>query len=192
MDDSTRDAIFLSIFLVVIFGVFAIVSPHSYDGAKEIFTSYRSENWTKVEATILNRGWESCARSRRRGYSIESVPYITYWYKVQGNLYHSNRYNWSNGSHPCKGAGIQKVYEQLATRKFIVGSKLVAYVNPNNPAESVLNHDLNWGLFRWLGWIATTLISLGSASTLALMSYGAILLNKETNRTSEDIGAADK
>lgn len=85
------------------------------------------------------------SRSGSSGYSTSYYPKVVYEYEVNGQRYHSDRFNlgWEVG----RGwkSGVQKTVD-----RFPVGSLVPVYYNPAKPDESALEKSApasNWFLF---------------------------------------------
>lgn len=140
-------AAFGSIFFIAGVGIFLW-------GLVSIYDAFQARNWQPVEATIthveqvISRGDDSTT------YGVKG----SFNYEYQGKRYTSNKLNFYTGTDNI-GDYQQDFYRELQQVK---NSKrtITAYVNPDNPAEAVIDKDIRWGM---LGFQSIFLLVFGGA-----------------------------
>jgi hypothetical protein len=86
---------------------------------------------------------------------------VRYHYYVENESYDGNRWGLFEG--PDDGDA-----QRLAVARMHRKQEIQAWVNPNNPKESILNRDLHWGVMALgLPLLATVLVGL------VILGYGA-------------------
>lgn len=96
-----------------------------------------AKSWTSVSATVVSSKVKSHDSDDGTTYS----PYIAYRYEVDGEEYFGDQYTFMGGS--------SSGYDSKANivRAYPKGHAFDIYVNPNNPAESVIKRDAGASLF---------------------------------------------
>ena len=96
-----------------------------------------AQTWHSLPATVVS----SKVKSHTSDDSTTYSPYIAYRYEVNGEEYLGDRYSFMGGS--------SSGYEGKAAivRQYPKGRTFNVYVNPADPAESVINRDASRSLF---------------------------------------------
>ena len=123
-----------SIFMVFFFLIFLCVGSAVgyFFFAKPVMMSREAQNWNEVKCKILHSKVKSHSGSDSTTYSVD----IRYSYRIKGEKYTSDRYDFFTGS----SSGYQSKSEIVQSYK--KGKRAKCYVNPLNPAESVLTKEL--------------------------------------------------
>lgn len=114
-----------------------------------------AKTWGTVEATVIS----SKVKSHTSDDSTTYSPYIAYAYEVGGEEYLGDQYTFMGGS----SSGYDS--KAAIVRNFPKGSTFNVYVNPDNPAESVINRDSSRSLL--LGLIPLAFVAAGVAVMVA-------------------------
>ena len=120
--------------------------------------SLQSRNWPETPCTVISSHIRSYSGSKNgTTYSVD----ILYAYRVGGRDYRSNRSDFFNTS----SSGYQG--KAAIVRAHPPGSKMVCYVNPNDPSDAVLRRGLGWGmLFGLIPLVFMCIGGVGIWSTL--------------------------
>ena len=111
---------------------------------------YRARSWLETPCVIL-----SSAVEEDRGESGVYNILVTYMYEVAGQVYSSNRYDFSTGA-TCGLLGKRRV-----VRRLVPGTRAFCYVNPANPSDSVIRRGITWDMLFWGVFGAILLITFG-------------------------------
>lgn len=95
----------------------------------------RSRNWAPTPCTIISSGVEE-SRSSKGGSTYRVA--VRYRYQVDDRQYVGDRYHWMAG-YSSGYLSKQRVVAALPPE-----AEATCFVNPANPAESVLNRDIGW------------------------------------------------
>ncbi|MDH5215264.1 MAG: DUF3592 domain-containing protein [Gammaproteobacteria bacterium] len=105
-----------------------------------VVDAWRLQDWTPVEATLIRAGYETHSGDDSNTYRA----YATYRYFYDGRQYENDRVAIAGGSDNIGD------FQQDTGRRLQVamsrGDKVTAYVNPENPAEALLDRSMRWGL----------------------------------------------
>ena len=127
-------------FLVIFFSVFLIVGVAVTAAmVGSVVRGVTSRGWSPVPATVVS--------SNVRSHSGEDTSYsvnILYAYAVGGREYRSNRYNFMGGS----SSGYQGKREIVDRHP--PGTRVTAYVNPDDPTEAVIERGVTPGMLLLL------------------------------------------
>ena len=95
--------------------------------------SRAAQSWQMVEAVVIS----SKVKSHTSDDSTTYSPYIAYRYVMNGEQYLGDQYSFIGGS--------SSGYESKAdiVRQYPAGHTFTVYVNPDNPAESVINRTMS-------------------------------------------------
>lgn len=126
------------IFLFIFFSIFAAVGGGMLYplGIRPIMKTFDAESWETVPCKILSARVESHTGDDSNTYSVE----IEYSYQYNGKPYPGDQYTFMGGS-SSGYKGKQKVVTQYKK-----ANNPVCFVNPDNPAESVLKRGFHLGL----------------------------------------------
>ena len=117
---------FIGLALAVIGGFFVFVLGRGYIRAKE------TQEWMSRPAVVI----VSEVGDRQIGKAKEYRHKLVYEYQINGELYRGERLKRRENPYLKKKNKILPFVE-----KFPVGSKVVAFVNPDDPTEVLLEHE---------------------------------------------------
>lgn len=133
----------------------------------------RMSSWETVRGYVISGGYETSRGDDSDTYK----PYATYQYEYNGRTYEGTR------------VAISETSDNIGDFQQELGRKLSAaagtnrpvdiYVNPDDPAESIVSREIRWGL---IGFKLIFLITFGGAGT-ALMIY-TFVARKEPDPTA--------
>lgn len=103
-------------------------------GIRPLLKVQDARSWAQVPATVLSSSVGTHRGSDSTTYSID----ITFSYRVENREYTSDRYNFATGS----SSGYDR--KNNIVRAYPPGHTFQAFVNPNNPAEAVINPKFEW------------------------------------------------
>ncbi|MDJ0905148.1 MAG: DUF3592 domain-containing protein [Woeseiaceae bacterium] len=132
-----KGKIFLTLFALPFFGVgvwmlWAIGSA--------VYDVTRMNDWVQVDARLLSGGY-----TRHSGDDSDTYEaYAEYAYTVAGRSYVANRVSVSSGADNI-GDYQQDIGSELS-RAHSNGERILVWVNPDNPAEAVIDRGMRWGL----------------------------------------------
>jgi hypothetical protein len=98
---------------------------------------WKARSWTPVSCVILSSEVKTNHGSDSTTYSVA----IAYAYDVNGRTYEGNRYDFTTGSSSGRKA------KRAIVERYREGRETMCYVNPENPAESVIERGRvrDWG-----------------------------------------------
>lgn len=117
---------FIGLALAVMGGFFVFVLGRGYLRAKE------TREWPGYPAVVV----VSEVGDRQIGKAKEYCHNLVYEYRVDGEFYRGNRLKRRENPYLKKESKILPTVE-----RFPVGSKVEAYVNPDDPNEALLEHE---------------------------------------------------
>lgn len=132
--------VFLAIGLGVTYGTFV----------RPLLRQIKARGWRPVEAVVT----KSAVRVHSGEDTTYSV-YIAYRYEIDGRTWLGDRYRFSSGSSSGRSA------KQQIVSAHPVGHKITIYVDPNDPAASVIMRDAGRALY--LGLIPLVFALVGAA-----------------------------
>lgn len=109
----------------------------------------RARDWPSQPCTIISSNVRSHRSDGNTTYSVD----ILYSYRVDGKEYRANRYAFMGGS----SSGYSSKASVVA--KYRPGRRWICYVNPNDPADAVLERGLTSNL--WFGLIPMIFFAVG-------------------------------
>lgn len=115
-----------------------------------------ARNWPAVPCVIISGEVQSIRGNHGSTYRVN----ILYRYSVGGREYKSNQYGFMVGS----SSGYQR--KQAIVRQHPPGSQSVCYVNPDHPAEAVLNRGFTPDL--WAGLIPLVFVVFAGCMLLVI------------------------
>lgn len=122
-----------------------------------------AHDWVATPCVVTSSEVRTTRSGRTMTYPID----VRYTYVWNGQTFNGKRYSFALGSNVGVGA-MQKVVNSLPPR-----ANTICYVNPAQPAESVINRDTTSGL--WVRWL-----SLGAVVIFFGMMYGMWRLKART------------
>ena len=165
----------------LLFGlVFATLGVYvAYVSAGKMAIGYlTSTNWVEVPATL-----HSIKLERKSGEIITYYVTGNYSYRFNGSRYSNNRISLSSGRSDNIGTYWQGLERRL--QKDRRSNEASAFVNPNNPSQSVLDRTFRWGkiLFGSL-----FLLLFGGFGTVTILSsiYELPINNFRSNRKQKE------
>lgn len=113
-----------------------------------------ARNWVETPCQIVSSELK-VHRGEDTTYSVE----IVYTYKVNGKQYESSRYDFIGGSSSARAAN------QAIVNQYPAGAAAVCFVDPNDPAEAVINREFSW-MFLALAIIPLVFTLVGGGGIL--------------------------
>lgn len=137
-----KGKIFLFLFALPFFGVGVwmgyAISSHLYD-------AWQMQNWVPVDATLHQAGYETHSGDDSNTYEAHA----DYSYTFNGRLYFNNRVSIAGGADNI--GDYQQDLGRLLSSAMSRGQTIVVVVNPENPAEAIIDPSLRWGLLGFKG-----------------------------------------
>ena len=132
-----RSKIFMALFALPFFGV-GVWMGWSIGSA--VYDTVRMNGWVQVEARLLDGGY-----TRHNGDDADTFEaYARYTYVFGGNTYTGDRVSVSGGSDNI-GDYQQDIGRELSSA-LSSGNNIMVWVNPNDPAEAVIDRGIRWEL----------------------------------------------
>ncbi len=103
------------------------------------------KTWVPVQANIINVKLDSSHGDKGTTYSVNA----TYIYTYKGGRYQNNRVTISGGSDNV-GDYHQIMYRKLK-KLFKDEEPVRVWLDPNNPQNSIVDREMRWGLFAFMG-----------------------------------------
>ena len=145
-------AAFFGLFLVI--GLIVLVVM----GAS-VLKAFTSGSWTPVEATVVSSGVRSHRGDDSTTYSVN----ILYRYVVDGRELRSNRYGFMGGS----SSGYGGKYEIV--RAYPPGRSFTAYVNPDDPADAVIERGFTSDM--WVLLVPAVFMAVGGTGIYFALKF---------------------
>jgi hypothetical protein len=162
MNSKVGPALFCLVFVVAFGGVGVFGSWMIGSMVRE---SFRAADWVVVQATV-----ESANLHSRSGRSTTHQADGTYRYRFGGKEYVGTRL----GVSPIGGAdNIGDWQESMADylRDAMRERRTISvFVNPDNPAEAVVDRDVRWGFVVFMGLFAVIFGGVGVGALAALVA----------------------
>lgn len=118
-------SVFLGIGIPLLY--MSLISPY--------LQSIGARGWVEVPCEIVS----SEVQSHDSGDAVTYSPHIVYKYSYEGTEFTSDRYDFRGGSSSFHNREAEPVHSHPA------GSDSICFVNPDHPAEAVLNRDFTVG-----------------------------------------------
>jgi len=153
-----KGKIFLFLFALPFFGVGVWMG---YSVVSSLASASQMKQWHAVDATLTRAGYETHSGDDSDTYEA----FAEYNYSFGGQSYRNDRVSLTTGSD-----NIGDYQTDLGNRlrgALQSGRPVVVYVNPDDPAESIIDRTLRWGL---LGFNAIFLFTFGGVG-LGLIIY---------------------
>jgi hypothetical protein len=140
--------LFFSVFLTV-----GVVATYAF-AVKPWVSVWKARDWMEVKCHILSSEVKESRGSDSTTYSVA----IAYVYDVEGQTYEGSRYDFTTGS-----SSGRKAKKEIVAR-YREGMEAVCFVNPQNPAESVIERAKvrDWGF----GLIPLVFVLIGAGGVL--------------------------
>lgn len=131
-----------------IFAGFALLMLYPL-GIKPLQKAKKAKTWDSVPAKVISSKVKSHSDDDGTTYSV----YIAYRYKVDGEEYLGDRYSFMGGSSSGRESKAEIV------RQYPTGYQFNVFVDPANPADSVIQREL--GSTKFLGLIPSVFFLVG-------------------------------
>lgn len=125
--------VFGGVFFLAGVGIFIWGLLSSYD-------VWRGQNWQPVSAKIMSLELVTSTGDNSTSYGVKG----SYQYQYQGNSYQSNQISFYPGTDNI--GSYQKDLHWKLQRARNNQKNVTAYVNPDEPSESVLDRTMRWGM----------------------------------------------
>jgi len=132
-----RGKIFMTLFALPFFGVGVFML---WSVSSTIYDAFRMNSWVQVEAQVLSGGYTS----HRGDDSYTYEAHAQYRYTVQGQTFVADRVSINGGADNI--GDYQTDIGGNLSRAHSSGESILVYVNPDDPAEAVIDRGLRWGL----------------------------------------------
>lgn len=131
-----KGKIFLFVFALPFFAVGAWMA---YLCGSDFADAWRMQSWHEVEATLTSAGYTS-----HSGDSTTYEAHATYTYEIHGFRHTGDRVGLSGGADNIgdyqqdTGRRLQSAWSE--------GRPITVFVNPDDPADSIVDREIRWGL----------------------------------------------
>jgi hypothetical protein len=132
-----RGKIFISLFALPFFGVGVWML---WSISSSLVESWQMDDWVQAEARLTRGGYETRSGDDSNTYEA----YADYVYDFQGRSYSGSRVSLSSGADNI-GDYQTDIGRRLQSAS-ASGDYILIYVNPDNPAESIIDRGVRWGL----------------------------------------------
>ena len=132
-----KSKVFTLLFALPFFGVGVWMA---YSVGSSVYDSWQMQPWLSVDGQLQNAGYESHSGDDSTTYEA----YAQYSYEFEGQTHHNDRVGLSSGADNIGDYQTDMGNELRA--KMSRGESVDVYVNPLNPADSILDRNLRWGL----------------------------------------------
>ena len=105
-----------------------------------LYDAWQMEDWVQVEATLTAAGYETHSGDDSQTYEA----YARYTYEYGGRSYSGDRVGIASGADNI-GSYQRKIGRNLQ-RAHSQGERILVYVNPDEPSQSVIDRGVRWGL----------------------------------------------
>ncbi|GAA0200919.1 hypothetical protein GCM10009123_05320 [Kangiella japonica] len=159
--------VFGGVFFLAGLGIFIWGLLSSYD-------VWRAQSWQPVDAKITSLELVTSTGDNSTSYGVKG----SYQYLYQGNTHQSNQINFYPGTDNI--GSYQKDLHRKLQRARNNHQSVTAYVNPNEPSESVLDRTMRWGM---LGFQSIFLFVFGG------VGLGIMLWSRWGAKALQEVGA---
>jgi hypothetical protein len=132
-----KGRVFLFLFAIPFFGVGLWMT---YSVGSNLADAWQMSDWDAVPATLTRAGYETHSGDDSNTYEV----FASYTYAYNGQTYSSDRVGITGGSD-----NIGDYHTDLGShlnRSMSNGEAVRIYVDPDNPADAVIDRGLRWGL----------------------------------------------
>ncbi len=144
----------------------------------QLYNSHQAQSWKQVPATLDRIDLNYSTSDGSTTYSTSG----SFSYQFGGQTYTSDQIDFSSGSDNV-GSYHQDLYNRLKNKEG-QRSAITAYVNPDSPADAVLEPNIRWGMFAFL--LLFFVVFSGVGLGIMLMGFfGGKMVAKE-NRLKSD------
>lgn len=132
---------------VLFFGIFAAagIGIFVFMGLPMVGQSMSANSWVETPARLESHKLAYNRTTDGTTYQVQAV----YSYDYNGRRYESSRVNWSRGFDNI-GSYHQDMHAKL-TQRARQGGDLKVWVDPNDPAESVIDRNMRWPILAFSG-----------------------------------------
>ena len=135
-----KGKIFVSLFALPFFGVGVWML---WSISNSLVDSWQMNDWVQVEASLTRGGYETHSGDDSNTYEA----FADYVYNYQGRSYSGSRVSLSSGADNI--GDYQTDIGGNLRRANANGEHLLVFVNPENPAESIIDRGIRWGLMAF-------------------------------------------
>ena len=163
---------------ILIYGIVGFLILSQFGG--QIVNYIRSMNWQQVSGEIIVSGIENASDTSGERYTGN----VIYSYEFDGLTYEGDQINLFGNIY----VGNRDDAEQMIA-PYPVGRSVNLYINPNNPAQSVLDRSMTgaiWGLVGFGGILALLSLGLGTQYLLATQ------ISRQTTIIGNDINESEQ
>ena len=146
-----KGKIILLLFALPFFGVGVWMT---YSVGSTFYDAWQMKQWVPVTASLTRAGYET--HSGDDSYTYEA--YANYTYQYEGLIYTGNRVAIAGGADNV--GGYQQDLGRLLDATMSRGEGITVYVDPDLPADAVVDRSLRWGL---IGFQSIFLFAFGGA-----------------------------
>lgn len=120
---------------------------------------FAAQRWERVPAEVI-----SCELVRSRSYSTKggsTTVYriaVSYRYEFEGRAYHNDRYDITRSN---SSSNIDVEAMRAAVRRHPVGTHTFCWVNPENPAQALIDRELPLSYFLLRFWFPLPFVGFG-------------------------------
>jgi len=132
-----KGKIFISLFALPFFGVGVWML---WSISSSLIESWQMSGWVPVKATLTRGGYETHSGDDSNTYEA----FADYVYDFQGRSYSGSRVSLSSGADNI--GDYQTDIGRNLQRTSASGERMLIYVDPDNPAESIIDRGIRWGL----------------------------------------------
>lgn len=129
-----------------------------------VMEARQMQHWQEGQAQLVKAGTDV----RRGDDSTTYLAYATYRYEFEGKSYTGSRVAINSGADNI--GDFQQQLGRNLERAYREGRPVSVYINPDNPAEAVLNRELRWGL---LAFTLVFVLAFGGAG-LGMLLYSLL------------------
>ncbi|RLD12306.1 MAG: hypothetical protein DRI44_01075 [Chlamydiae bacterium] len=157
-------------YVFILFGIpFALVGIFlGIKSVKNFSDSYEMKNWEQIPSEIISVKLNENQSDKSTTYSVDAV----YQYQFSGKNYKGSRINITGGGE--SGSYYPTLYKKLSKFKKSK-KKYLCFVNPGNPAESILNNKLRTVDIIIFPTIAVLFSGIG----IGIIAFGIFNIKKE-------------
>ena len=135
-----KGKIFVSLFALPFFGVGVWML---WSISNSLVDSWQMNDWVQVEASLTRGGYETHSGDDSNTYEA----FADYVYDYKGRSYSGSRVSLSSGADNI--GDYQTDIGGNLRRANANGEHLLVFVNPENPAESIIDRGIRWGLMAF-------------------------------------------
>lgn len=165
MKGSLVAALFALLFAVPFGGVGAFASWMIWTQAS---THWKSESWVVAQATVQSAELAASRSKKSTSYAARG----TYTYTIGGRQYTSERLGLDKSGGADNVGDWQEDMAAFLKEAQASGRTIPVYVNPEDPAEAVVDREIRWGM---VGFMAIFAIAFGGVGVGAFVVFCMVL-----------------